>query len=118
MREPHLVSWQPIVRAPSPSVARGSTPRPPSLPAAPAAAWLAASEPTALAVHTTGNDSHLAQPQAIRRLRPHVVRKVLSAEVPGGCAPPRAGTASRPPAPHSSGLSQTLSAVHAPESAR
>ena len=90
MRDPHLVSWQPIVPAPNPSVARGSTPRPPSLPAAPAAAWVAASEPTALAVHMTGNDSHLAQPQAVRGLRPHAVGKVLSVGVPGCSVPPPA----------------------------
>src|SRR6476620_7450713 len=98
MRDPHLVSWQPIVPAPNPSVAHGSTARPPSLPAAPAAACLAASEPTALAVHMTGNDSHLAPPLASQGLRPQAVGKVLAAGVPGCSAPPRAGTASRPPA--------------------
>src|SRR5436190_19695263 len=90
MRDPHLVSWQPIVPAPNPSVARGSLARPPSLPAAPAAAWVAASEPTALAVHMTGNDSHLALPQAVRGLRPQAVGEVPSAGVPECSAPPPA----------------------------
>jgi hypothetical protein len=45
MRDPHLVSCQPIVPASNPSVAHGSTARPPSLPAAPAAAWVAGAKP-------------------------------------------------------------------------
>src|SRR4051794_18709130 len=91
MRDPHLVSWQPMVPAPNPSVARGSPARPPSLPAVPAAAWVAASEPPALAAHMTGTPAHLPPPQAVqavRGLRPHVVGEALSAGVPGCSAPP------------------------------
>src|SRR5215207_3881143 len=88
MRDPHLVNWQPNVPAPNPSVARGLTARPPSLPAAPVAAWLAASGSTALAVHMTGNQAPLAQPAAVQGLRPHAVGELLSAGVPGGSAPP------------------------------
>jgi type I restriction enzyme R subunit len=72
----HLVNWRLIVSRPYPSVAHGSTARPPSLPAAPAAAWVAASEPAASAARTTGNDGQPfpAAPPAGRLLRPHTIQ--------------------------------------------
>jgi hypothetical protein len=87
MPAPHLLSWQPVVLAPNPSLAHGSTARPAWLPAAPAAAWLAASRSTGLAVHLTGKHSDLAHSQVVRGLRPHAVGKVLSAPTPACSVP-------------------------------
>src|SRR5215212_912897 len=98
----------------------GLMPRLPSSLAAAAVACEALSGSAASATHRTGSDAHpvLVLPQAARIGQHHMLVEEPPAAIPADCAPPSAGAASRPPATRRSGLSQTLSAARAPESAR